>query len=236
MTAYVIARVQVDDAAAFSEYERKAFRTVKPHGGRLLAAGPGTMFEGEPANHHVILEFPSVEAAEAWYRSPEYQETVPIRQRSTSGGLLVLLDAWQRPPRPGQPHVTQRASGAGKFGAMVHPPRLSAGRFPLTATRVPVGLRSTDQLEPGGQRDVSPPRRGIHSFGALGRDGCAPLPRGTGSVIVQVEDGDQQGGRACPRRRRRRRSGANLEPGRADEVSSPFSSAKWTITPVDAWT
>jgi uncharacterized protein (DUF1330 family) len=40
----------------------------------------------------VILEFPSYEQAQAWYRSPEYQEIIPLRQQHGRNGALILVD------------------------------------------------------------------------------------------------------------------------------------------------
>jgi len=38
----------------------------------------------------VILEFPSVERAKAWWNSPEYQPLRAIRQRASRGDLLLV--------------------------------------------------------------------------------------------------------------------------------------------------
>jgi uncharacterized protein (DUF1330 family) len=38
----------------------------------------------------VILEFPSREAAETWYHSPEYQRILPLRMKCMSSNFVVM--------------------------------------------------------------------------------------------------------------------------------------------------
>jgi len=38
----------------------------------------------------VIIEFPSRESAEGWYKSADYQEIIGLRLKSTSGSLVIL--------------------------------------------------------------------------------------------------------------------------------------------------
>jgi uncharacterized protein (DUF1330 family) len=38
-----------------------------------------------------VIEFPSRQAAEAWYRSPEYQAIVPLR-RDGAVGIVAIID------------------------------------------------------------------------------------------------------------------------------------------------
>ena len=49
------------------------------------------MLEGEWAMPRlVIIEFPSRQAAESWYRSPEYQKILPLRLKSGKGNLVIV--------------------------------------------------------------------------------------------------------------------------------------------------
>lgn len=80
MASYLIAHVQVQNPVAFREYERGVLRTIKPFGGWVLAAGPAEPLEGaEPANHNVVIRFPTLAAAQGWWQSAEYQAIVPLR-------------------------------------------------------------------------------------------------------------------------------------------------------------
>jgi uncharacterized protein (DUF1330 family) len=92
MPAYVIFDIHVDDADAYAPYREPAGRTVEAHGGRYLARGGAhEVLEGDwDVDRLVILEFPSMEQARAWYSSTEYQEVAPIRQAASRGrGVLV---------------------------------------------------------------------------------------------------------------------------------------------------
>ena len=46
-----------------------------------------------PADRLVVLEFPSMEQARAWYDSPEYQEVAPIRQAASRGRAVIVEGA-----------------------------------------------------------------------------------------------------------------------------------------------
>ena len=92
MASYLIAHVQVQNPEAFREYERGVLRTIKPFGGWVLAAGPAEPLEGaEPANHNVVIRFPTLAAAQSWWQSADYQAIVPLRHAhaATSGAMFV---------------------------------------------------------------------------------------------------------------------------------------------------
>jgi uncharacterized protein (DUF1330 family) len=66
--------------------------TLVPFGGRFVVRGGQTeVLEGEwrPARL-VLLEFPSVERARAWWNSPEYAEARALRQATSTGTLIIL--------------------------------------------------------------------------------------------------------------------------------------------------
>ncbi len=65
---------------------------MAPYGGKWLAMGSGDVIEGAWPGSAVLIEFPSREAATAWYQSPAYQAILPLR---TQGAIsdLILIDA-----------------------------------------------------------------------------------------------------------------------------------------------
>jgi uncharacterized protein (DUF1330 family) len=91
MSAYVFANFDVTDTEAFAEYAAHAPATVAAYGGEYLArGGPSESWEGDlPVKRVVVLRFPSVERARAWYGSPGYRELRERRLRSATGPLLV---------------------------------------------------------------------------------------------------------------------------------------------------
>lgn len=74
MTAYWIAHVTVTDPAAYAGYQALAPAAFTAHGARFLArGGKSEVLEGPVLDRHVIIAFPSLEAARACYDSPEYR-------------------------------------------------------------------------------------------------------------------------------------------------------------------
>ena len=89
---YVIAQIEITDMEAFAEYGKQVPATVAEFGGRYLVRG-GTIEEVEgkaPSPRMVVIEFPSVEDARAWYDSDIYQPLVKIRQAASKGALFFI--------------------------------------------------------------------------------------------------------------------------------------------------
>lgn len=91
MPAYWIAHVTVTDEEAYGEYAKRAGLAIAAHGGRFLARGGRCVgFEGDTRPRNVVVEFPSVEAAEACYRSPAYQEALGFALGASKRDLIVV--------------------------------------------------------------------------------------------------------------------------------------------------
>jgi len=92
MTAYVISEVEVLDASVVEQYRSLAQATIAKYGGRYLArAGRVEPIEGEWAPRHiVIVEFPTLERAHEWYRSPEYGEALRLRATALDRRLIFV--------------------------------------------------------------------------------------------------------------------------------------------------
>ena len=92
MPAYLIADVEVTDAAGYEEYKKRVPATIAAYGGRYLARGGATeTLEGTLSlNRSVILEFPSFERLKAWWSSPEYAPVKAIRERAAKSRLVAV--------------------------------------------------------------------------------------------------------------------------------------------------
>jgi uncharacterized protein (DUF1330 family) len=92
VAGYVIADVDVHDPEAYEEYRKLVPGTLEPFGGRFIVrGGKAETLEGSwVPNRIVVLEFPSVEQARAWHESEEYQEARELRQRLSTGSLLLV--------------------------------------------------------------------------------------------------------------------------------------------------
>ena len=91
MPAYVINDMEVTDPVTFDEYRKLSPPTVALYGGRFLARGGATrtLEGGWSPKRLVILEFPSVERAQAWIDSPEYAPARRLRQASTRSNVIL---------------------------------------------------------------------------------------------------------------------------------------------------
>ena len=92
MADYFIAKVTVNDAAAYEEYGNRFHAVFETYNGRVLAAdGDYEVLEGEcGADKLVIISFPSAADLKAWYDSPEYQELVAIRAAASDAEVLLV--------------------------------------------------------------------------------------------------------------------------------------------------
>jgi uncharacterized protein (DUF1330 family) len=90
--AYVMANVDVNDPVRYEDYKRMVPPTIAKYGGRFIVRGGRCeVLEGEwRPNRLVLLEFPSIEQARAWWHSPEYADARALRQATSSGTLLIL--------------------------------------------------------------------------------------------------------------------------------------------------
>lgn len=92
MPAYVISEARIRDATAVEGYRSRAAASIAQYGGRYLARG-GTVeaLEGEwRPNRIVIVEFPDIERARAWYRSPEYAAALQVRDAALTRNLILV--------------------------------------------------------------------------------------------------------------------------------------------------
>ena len=92
MPAYMIAEIEITNAEGYAEYARVVPATVEKFGGKFLVrGGKAHPLEGDwPERRRVIIEFPSIEQAKAWYASPEYAKPLAMRKAASKGRLVFL--------------------------------------------------------------------------------------------------------------------------------------------------
>jgi len=88
----MISDITVRDRTAFEIYRTRAADAIHNYGGRYLARlGEVQVLEGSwNPNMIVIVEFPSLEKARAWYRSPEYAFALKVRDTALSRNLILV--------------------------------------------------------------------------------------------------------------------------------------------------
>lgn len=92
MPAYVCVQVEIHDPARYEDYKRMTPISLAAYGGRFLARGGATeTLEGDwRPSRFVILEFPSMDQARAWWGSPEYAEAKALRHATASSEMLLV--------------------------------------------------------------------------------------------------------------------------------------------------
>jgi uncharacterized protein (DUF1330 family) len=95
MSAYVIGDIEVTDTALYEDYRKQVAATVQKYGGRFVVRGGKVeaLEGGWSPKRLVLLEFPSMEQAQKWYRSSEYAPLITLRQRASRGRLVLVEGA-----------------------------------------------------------------------------------------------------------------------------------------------
>ena len=86
-----IAHVHVTDPEAYGRYAKGATEAIAAHGGVFLArGGRDVQLEGTDRARNVVARFPSLEAAEACYRSDAYQAALSHAKYAAVRDLVVV--------------------------------------------------------------------------------------------------------------------------------------------------
>jgi uncharacterized protein (DUF1330 family) len=96
---YIIVNGEVTDPEGYEEYKEGGQRLVAEYGGRyIVRGGASSQPEGDWLPRIVVVEFPSYDAALAFYHSPEYQGLAEIRKRCSRSAVAIVEGA--APPTP----------------------------------------------------------------------------------------------------------------------------------------
>jgi uncharacterized protein (DUF1330 family) len=92
MPAYYIGEHNITNAAVFEEYLAKVIPMIERFGGRYLTrSGTHEVLEGDwKPTRVVIVEFPDIASIRNWYRSPEYQPLIALRQGAATDVMIML--------------------------------------------------------------------------------------------------------------------------------------------------
>ena len=92
MPAYFVANISVIDPERYPPYRTAVPAVVAQYGGRFLVrAGAVHPLEGDFGfDRFVVIEFASVEAAQAFYDSPEYAPLRQLRLDTTQSQAAIV--------------------------------------------------------------------------------------------------------------------------------------------------
>lgn len=89
---YLVAHITVHDPGAYPAYVGKVQATLDPFGGEFLVrGGRSESFEGpSPGERTVVIRFPSYQAAQDWYHSPDYAPVRALRQAASTSVQTIV--------------------------------------------------------------------------------------------------------------------------------------------------
>ena len=95
MSAYVIGNIEVTDPERYVTYVKGVGASLDAYGGRFLVRGGEVeKLEGSiDPKRVVVIEFPSLERAKAWWDSDEYRELKALRRSASVGSLMLAQGA-----------------------------------------------------------------------------------------------------------------------------------------------
>lgn len=93
MRGYITVDVNITDMEGFMEYASRIPVLIEKYGGRYIVKGaePEVVRKGgESPQFVVVIEFPSVEAADGFIEERSKSELIEIFNRSTAGRILKV--------------------------------------------------------------------------------------------------------------------------------------------------
>ena len=93
MPAYWIAHGRIDKPDRYRNYAERVPEILAKYDGRVLARGGAykTLEGPDDFPRHVVIEFPSLERAEACFNSDEYQSAAAHRRADGAGEVRIVI-------------------------------------------------------------------------------------------------------------------------------------------------
>lgn len=92
MPAYIVVEVNVHNPTEYEDYKKLTPGSLNNFQGKFIVRGGKTeTLEGDwSPKRFVLLEFPTIELAKAWWASEEYAPAKALRQRTSSTKMIVV--------------------------------------------------------------------------------------------------------------------------------------------------
>lgn len=92
MSAYIVVQVDVKDPVRYEDYKRLVPESLAKYGGRFVVrGGRAETLEGTwSPQRFVMVEFPDLERAKAWWASADYAEAKALRQATSHTEMIVV--------------------------------------------------------------------------------------------------------------------------------------------------
>lgn len=95
MVAYWIARARIVDPVEYKKYTDLVPDILAKFDGKVLARGGNFRILEGPENfeRHIVVEFPSMERAEACFNSPQYRQAASFRRDGAGINELAIVES-----------------------------------------------------------------------------------------------------------------------------------------------
>jgi uncharacterized protein (DUF1330 family) len=92
MSAFVIVEIDIHNMDLYRSYTQLTPDTIAAYDGKFLVrGGETTLLEGDlQPKRMVVLEFPSVDKATAWWHSDVYAGAKKIRQKAATTKMIIV--------------------------------------------------------------------------------------------------------------------------------------------------
>ena len=92
MPAYIIVEVSIHNPTEYEDYKKLTPPSLKPFDGKFIVrGGKAETLEGDwNPERIVVLEFPTIEKAKAWWNSEGYAPAKALRQRTSKTKMIVV--------------------------------------------------------------------------------------------------------------------------------------------------
>jgi len=93
MPAYIVVEVEIHNPAEYEDYKKLTPGSLKNYQGKFIVRGGKTeTLEGDwSPQRFVMIQFPTLELAKAWWASEEYAQAKALRQRTASSKMIVVV-------------------------------------------------------------------------------------------------------------------------------------------------
>ena len=92
MPAYIIVEVSIQNQSEYEDYKKLTPPSLVPFYGKFIVRGGKTeTLEGDwNPERIVVLEFPTVEKAKAWWSSEQYAPAKALRNRTAKTRMILV--------------------------------------------------------------------------------------------------------------------------------------------------
>ena len=93
MPAYVVVEIEIHNPEEYEDYKKLTPASLKNYQGKFIVRGGKTeTLEGDwSPQRFVVIQFPTLELAKAWWASEEYAQAKALRQRTANSKMIVVV-------------------------------------------------------------------------------------------------------------------------------------------------